>query len=146
MSSPHTNFGIESASMLESAVSNSRIGRFFRRFLSNKYILVTHIYGRFITENRGDIKRPSGYATEGLATCCDAAHLRWDVLKPLRFIKMCCDAFFNMLVISVPILEYLSFLLSDFQSGHLMSFHVMHGPIAAIAAMTIAGYNENIPS
>ena len=28
----------------------------------------------------------------GPATCCDAAHLRWGVSKPLRCIKNACDA------------------------------------------------------
>ena len=55
----------------------------------------------------------------GPATRCDAAYLRWGVLNPCDVSKshmMLCDAFSNMLVISLQILEYLSYLLSDFQT------------------------------
>ena len=52
---------------------------------------------------------------------CDATKLH----------AMLCDAFSNMLVILLPILEYLSFLLSDFQTffyhdaENLMSVHLI---------------------
>ena len=48
-----------------------------------------------------------------LYTCDGAFQMPCDVSKSHA---MCCDAFSNMLVISLPILEYLSFLLSDCQS------------------------------
>ena len=47
-------------------------------------------------------------------TCDGAFHLCWDARKSHA---MCCDRKFNMLNILVPILKYLSYLLSDLQTG-----------------------------
>ena len=40
----------------------------------------------------GERGQTMSIAYKGPATRCDAAHLRWDVLKPPRCIKIACDA------------------------------------------------------
>ena len=52
-------FGIESAdSRIESAVSSSRIGRFYHRFVLNNHPYLLPIHQK---ENRGEKKCSSGY-------------------------------------------------------------------------------------
>ena len=77
---------------------------------------------------------------KGPATRCDIAHLRWDVLKPLRCIKIACD-------VLRCILQHVGNFSPDFGislfivrfsiglhhcDGHVMSFHVMHGPAFSV--------------
>ena len=47
-----------------------------------------------IKQKRNYIKKQDGGTRLdgiGPATCCDAVHPRWDVPKPLRFIKIACN-------------------------------------------------------
>ena len=72
--------------------------------------------------------------SKGPATRCDTGHLRWDVLKPMRCIKIACDAlrcifqhvgnFAPDFEISQPIIIRFS---NGFyhNAGDLMSFHVI---------------------
>ena len=78
-----------------------------------------------------------GIACIGPATRCDAAHLQWDVLKPLRCIKNA----FNVLQC---IFQHVGNFTPDFRisqlfivrfsnslhlcDDHLISLHMMHGP------------------
>ena len=57
--------------------------------------------------------------TIGPATRCDAVHPRWDVPKLLRYIRIACDVLqciFQHVGFLLQFLEYLSHLLSDFQT------------------------------
>ena len=61
---------------------------------------------------------------KGQVTSGDAAHPRWDVLKPHVMVKnrmqcsaMLCDAFSNRLEIWLPILEYRSYLFFSLMIG-----------------------------
>ena len=77
--------------------------------------------------------------SKGPVTRGDAAHPRWDVLKPPRCIKIACNAlrcFSNMLEIWLPILEYLSCSSSDFQTifSIMMSFY---SPFYAICELKL---------
>ena len=76
--------------------------------------------------------RPKDYTCIGPATCCDATHPRWNVLKPLRCIKIACDALrwvFQHVGISAPdfgISLLFIVLFSnglDHCDGHLIGFH-----------------------
>ena len=60
---------------------------------------------------------------------------------------MCCDAFSNMLEFLLPILEYLSHLLSDFQTVCSIMMNILSLIfLITIAAMSIAEEYENTPS
>ena len=76
-------------------------------------------------------------ASLGPATRCNAAHLRWDDLKPLRCIKIACDVlrciFQHVGSLSLDFVISQLFIVQcsiglHHCDGHLMSFHVMHGP------------------
>ena len=70
-------------------------------------------------------------ACKGPATRCDATHPRWNVLKPMRCIKIACDALqwvFQRVGISAPDFEIsLLFIVRfpnglDHCNGHLIGF------------------------